>query len=114
MLEIRTHAPDPAVVVMRLDGELDSTSVPLFVLRARRLLGRAPHVVLDMQEVPFLSVRGLQALLDLHEQATTRGSQLHVTAEHHSVRRPLHVCGLDQVIPVRTASEMVLAGHAHH
>ena len=113
MLEIRMETPDSAVVVMRLDGELDTTSVPMFVMRARQQLGRAPHVVLDMQEVPFLSVRGLQALFDLHEQATARGSQLHVTAEHHAVRRPLHVCGIDQVIPVRAADEMVLAGHAH-
>jgi anti-anti-sigma factor len=81
------------------------------VRRARRQLGRAPHVVLDMQEVLFLSVRGLQALLDLHEQATARGSRLHVTAEHHAVRRPLHVCGLDQVIPVCAAGEMAPANH---
>src|ERR1700754_3501226 len=41
MLEIRMETPDSAVVVMRLDGELDTTSVPMFVTRARQQLGRA-------------------------------------------------------------------------
>ena len=111
MLDIRLHSPDPAVVVVRIDGCLDAPSIPLFVARVGQQLGRAPHVVLDLQEVPFLSVRGLQALLELQHRAELLGTQLHIAAEHHTVRRPLRVSGLDRLIPVSATSEWVIARH---
>jgi hypothetical protein len=72
-------------------------------------LGRSPHVVVDLADVTFLGARAVQALHALHEQAQAAGTRLHLAAEHDAVRRPLHLAGLDELVPVCAAADAVVA-----
>lgn len=109
LLEVRLHAPAPEVVVLRVSGDLDASTACLLAYRASQQLRRALHVVIDLCDVPFLGVRGLDVLRALHERAVAAGTQVHLVADHHAVRRPLHLSGLDAFLPVDESAEMTVA-----
>ncbi|MHA6626310.1 STAS domain-containing protein [Pseudonocardia sichuanensis] len=108
-LEVRLHSPTPEVVLMRVNGDLDVTTARALAARAGQQLLRAPHLVIDLTDVRFLGIRGLDTLRALHEQATATGTQVHLAAPHHAVRRPLRLSGLDQLLPTDSSAEMILA-----
>jgi anti-anti-sigma factor len=100
----------PDVVVVRVSGPLDDVTAPVLVRRVEQQLGRARHVVIDLQDVQFLGWPFLQLLRAAHTRAVAVGAQLHVSAEHQGVRRLLRSSGLDQLVQVCPAAEMVVAG----
>jgi anti-anti-sigma factor len=112
-VDVRLHAPTPDVVVVRVSGSLDDVAGELLVRRLEQQLSRARHVVIDLQDVQFLGWHVLQLLRAVHLRAVAMGAQLHVSAEHHEVRRSLRASGLDQLVRVCPASEMVVAGLIH-
>ena len=109
MVDVRLHAPMPDVVVVRVSGPLDDVA-PLLVRRIEQQLGRARHVVIDLQDVQFLDWQFLQLLRAAHTRALAVGAQLHVSAEHEGARRSLRSSGLDQLVQVCPAAEIVVAG----
>lgn len=63
--------------VIRLRGELDLAAVGLFEGTAIRLLAEGrPRVVLDLRELDFLDVSGINALLGLARVARRRGAEV--------------------------------------
>ncbi len=110
VVDVRLHAPTPDVVVVRVGGPLDDVAGSVLVQRVDQQLGRARHVVIDLQDVQFLGWHFLQLLRAVHMRAVAVGAQLHVSAEHHEVRRLLRSSGLDQLVQVCPAAEMVVAG----
>ena len=100
----------PDVVVVRVSGPLDDVAAAVLVRRVEQQLGRARHVVIDLQDVEFLGWQFLQLLRAAHTHAVAVGAQLHVSAEHQGVRRSLRSSGLDQLVQVCPAVEMVVAG----
>jgi anti-anti-sigma factor len=112
-VDVRLHAPMPDVVVVRMSDPVDDVTGPVLLRRVDQQLGRARHVVIDLQDVQFLGWQFLQLLRDVHGRAVAVGAQLHVSAEHHHVRRSLRSSGLDQLVEVSPAAEMVVAGLLH-
>lgn len=110
MLEVRQYAPAPGVVLMRVSGVLDSVTAPALAAQAGLQLGRAPHLVIDLAEVGFLAIRGLDTLRTLREQAIAAGTHVYLTAPHYAVRRSLLVSGLDRLFPTGTFPELAVAG----
>ncbi len=108
--DVRLHAPVPDVVLVRVCGPADQVSAELLVHRVDQQLGRVAHVVIDLQDVQFLSVPLLQLLHAVHLRAVAAGTRLHVSAERHEVRRSLCSSGLDQLVGVGPAVEMIVAG----
>jgi anti-anti-sigma factor len=108
--DVRLHAPIPDVVLIRVCGSADQVSAELLVHRVDQQLGRVAHVVIDLQDVQFLSVPLLQLLHAVHMRAVAAGTRLHVSAEQHEVRRSLRCSGLDQLVSVGPAAEMIVAG----
>ncbi|MGI9000975.1 MAG: STAS domain-containing protein [Pseudonocardia sp.] len=108
-LEVRLHSPTREVVVVRVGGMLDTLSAPLLAERVGQQLSRAPHVVIDLGDVTSVTVAGVAALSCLHRQAMEAGTQLHLAAEHDTVRQALHVAELDQLFPIAPTAAAVLA-----
>jgi anti-anti-sigma factor len=111
-LDVRLHVPIPDVVVVRVSGAVDEVAGPVLGRRIGEQLGRAPHVVIDLQDVESLSGASLHLLCDVHRRAAPRGTQLHVSAASGDVLSSLRRSGLDQLVPVCPAAEMVVAGLA--
>lgn len=108
-LDVRLHSPIPAVVVVRVSGELNGRSVPLLTERVSQQFARAPHVVIDLADVTFLGAAGLEALKVLHRHATDSGCRVHLAADHEAVCCPPHLAGLDQLLPVVASADALLA-----
>jgi anti-anti-sigma factor len=106
---VRLYAPCREVVVVRVSGSVDARSAGLLDERVGQQLSRSPHVVVDLSDVSYLGSPAVEVLRRLHEQACAAGSQLHLAAEHDAVRRPLHLSGLDEVVPVSAAADAVVA-----
>jgi anti-anti-sigma factor len=111
-LDVRLHVPIPDVVVVRVSGSVDEATSLELARRVGQQLGRAPHVVIDLQDVGSLCGRSLRLLCALQRRAVAKGTQLHVSAERGDVLRSLQRSGLDQLVPVCPAAELVVAGLA--
>jgi anti-anti-sigma factor len=109
-LDVRLHVPIPDVVVIRVSGSVDEAAGPVLARRIGEQLGRAPHVVIDLRDVGSLCGQSLSLLGAVHRRALAMGTQLHVSAERHEVLRSLQHSGLDQLLSVRPAAELVVAG----
>ena len=108
-LDVRLYAPCHEVVVVRVSGSVDAGSAGLLDERVGQQLSRSPHVVVDLSDVSYLGSHAVDVLRRLQERACAAGSRLHLTAEHDAVRRPLHLSGLDEVVPVSAAADAVVA-----
>jgi anti-anti-sigma factor len=111
-LDVRLHVPIPDVVVVRVSGAVDEASGLELARRVGQQLGRAPHVVIDLQDVGSLCERSLHLLCALHRQAGATGTRLHVSADRDDVLCSLRHSGLDQLVSVCPAAEVVVAGLA--
>ena len=85
------------VLVLAVDGELDTLTAPLLGACLREQFAANPaHLILDLQAVRFLGSSGLNCLLDAREfvQQMPR-TELHVAGVvTRAVARPLEVTGL--------------------
>ncbi|SMD17145.1 STAS domain-containing protein [Lentzea albidocapillata] len=99
--------PAPDVVVLRVSGELDTTSSgaltsPLETHVAEGL--RA--VVVDLGGVRFLGSAGLEALVLGQQRASKAGVEFVVVASNRAALRPIEATGLDAVFTiVKSADE---------
>jgi anti-anti-sigma factor len=95
--------PDGATVVVRLDGELDSTSMPLLqavvdqVLAARR---RPPctHLVVDMSGVGFADASGISPLLLARAIVARRGGRVELRHCRRAVLRLVRLLDLRDMV----------------
>ena len=95
-LDLSVTHPVLRVCVVRVAGELDILTAPLLTkCLVEELSASPPHLVLDMQAVPFIGSAGLYALYRAGELAQARGSALHLAAmDQRAVSRQLTVAGL--------------------
>jgi anti-sigma B factor antagonist len=102
-------ATDTAAV--QLKGEIDAYNAGQVAGLADALDG-ATVIILDMSGVSFLGAAGLTALLQLAARLSLTGRHLVLTGtDHHPVRRPIAICGLDSIIDCRST---VAAGSEKH
>ncbi|CAM02002.1 anti-anti-sigma factor [Saccharopolyspora erythraea NRRL 2338] len=94
-LSIHVDYYRPHAVVLTARGQLDATNVVRFaeVLRSR-LSTPVRAIVVDLQDLTFLGVPGLDVLGQAHVHAAVHGQRLHLVADHPEVLRALRVAGL--------------------
>jgi anti-anti-sigma factor len=85
---------------MRLRGELDLASAPTLSQRLRSFRERREPVLLDLDELEFIDMSGLRALLAASEEASHDGWSFAVTRGSAQVRRLLGLVRLDTQLPV--------------
>ncbi|MFD6398865.1 STAS domain-containing protein [Nocardia sp. NPDC060249] len=105
------------VTVLRARGEIDAYTLP----RWRSLLGSAVpasavdgHLVVDLDEVTFLSVRAIMALADLAEQLDRRGIGMHLADGRTgaSIARVVDLAGMSEWISIHRDLATALAATA--
>jgi anti-sigma B factor antagonist len=99
------HRLDDAAVVVRAQGDIDSTTVPELVSALETGLALASRhparlLVVDLCAVTYFGSAGLNALLACHSEGQAAGTSVHLVAAHDEVMRPLQVTKLDAVLPV--------------
>jgi anti-sigma B factor antagonist len=106
------HATGEALVIT-VAGEIDLSTVNR--LRAAVTAGfkdlHDGHVlVIDLTEVTFLASHGLQVLIEVTEDAYQRRKLLRIVPGHtRAVIHPIHVSGLDEVLPLFDTVEHAVA-----
>ncbi len=110
LLSITTTRPDAATVLLRLAGEIDEhTVVRLEEALAPRLQTALHRIVIDLSNVEFLGVTGLQLLNQSRLRADDRGIALCVVATNHAVLRALQVAELDEPLLAATLQQALQA-----
>ena len=88
-----------AVVVLRPTGPLAQADADAFKARAieirRESMGR---LVVDAAAVPFIDSRGLEALVELHEELLESGQSLKVCGLNETVREALDLTEVASVV----------------
>ncbi len=93
--------PRPGVLVLAVDGELDSLVAAEFESALGEALDAAQEqaatVVVDLGAVTFLASSGLAVLIRGAQREAERGRALHVAAATRPVLRPLQITGADEL-----------------
>lgn len=99
-LVLRLWRPTRTAVVAHVAGELDASSAPrLHELVAPRLLSTAEDLVLDLSELGFMGVAGLELLAHVRQQAAHRGMTVCLVDGPVCVDRALRAAGWTETVP---------------
>ncbi|WP_189256163.1 STAS domain-containing protein [Lentzea flava] len=109
LLTVRAADVTGAVVVS-VEGEIDVDTADV-VLDALRLGFESgpPAVVADLTEVSFFGSTGISTLITAHELADEHCKDFHVVAPHRTVKRPLQVTGVADVLSLHDSVNEALS-----
>jgi len=97
-LELTT---DGTVKVIKMAGELDMSTTPLFTELVEAVARRCPAlVVVDMADVTFLCAAGLRGLIQAREMVAGYGGRLLLRAPSRSTRWLLTLTGTSCLFPL--------------
>ena len=99
LLEIIEVQDDGRIRVL-LRGELDLAGAPTVSRHLRTLRERGETVLLDLDELAFIDMSGLRAILAAAEAASRDGGAFSVTRGSASVRRLTDLVQLDGQLPL--------------
>lgn len=101
LASVRTDRPADGVVVLRVSGELDTSSADELAKPLRETLVAGVHaVVVDLLEVRFLGSAGLEALVTGSKRAAELDVPLVLVAAGRAVLRPIEATGLSTVFTI--------------
>jgi anti-sigma B factor antagonist len=93
--------PHPrGVPLVRLLGDVDLATAPLFQRAVEQQVAQRQGFVVDMDGVDFLSSAGLAVLVDLRQQMADQDLKWAVVAARTTVTRPLEITGLLTILPI--------------
>src|SRR4051794_5203580 len=86
--------------ILRVRGEVDSVTAPELSAQASRLADCTPNIVIDCSGVTFIDSAGLNALIDVHQHAQSRGGGVTVRNPSDLVTRLLSLTGLEEILTI--------------
>ncbi|MFI7674179.1 STAS domain-containing protein [Actinophytocola sp. NPDC049390] len=98
MAELPTCGESSERRVVNVSGDIDRGTAPVLEQRLAAGLAGARPVVVDMAEVEFLGVAGLEVLADADSRARAQGTSLHVVRPPRDVGRALSAAGLHHLL----------------
>lgn len=112
-----TSLPSPAgeIVVLRVAGEVDLSTLPVLQAALTNGLARRPgHLLVDLAELTFCSAWGLALLVQAGSAAAGHGTGYTVSAVSRHINRVWTTLWLESELPIRypTATAGVLAARA--
>lgn len=98
----------PEAYVLRLQGEVDLSTAPLFQDALQGIVGNGRQVIVDMSDLRYLDGSGLRLLFWARERLLAHGRQMLVTGPSPVIRRLLRIVGLHEVVPIlETVAEAI-------
>ncbi|MHB0914008.1 MAG: STAS domain-containing protein [Armatimonadota bacterium] len=104
--------------VITLTGELDAFTSGRLIETARRWVGDAGKIVINLDGVQYIDSSGLSALVWLWLEAKERGTELGISCLSPRVHRVLEITGLlklftPNTLPVRSIPTMIATPTRH-
>ena len=96
-MEIKTKS-EGTKLTFAVSGRVDTITAP--ELEAGLKFGDATCVVLDLENVPYMSSAGLRILLTAHKTMLGRGGELMIANVQPSVREVLDITGFSSILNV--------------
>lgn len=97
------------VLIARLDGRIDGQNAREFQGAVERLLdGKDVNLLLDLEQVTFLSSAGLGVLLAIARQLHKRAGKIAVCSLSDSIRGVFLISGFHKIIPTHASREDAL------
>ena len=110
VIHLDVDRPSEDVMVVRVDGDIDTLTSPLLSSYLADQFATNPQVlVLDLTGVQFLGSAGLAALIMAREQAGRRDTKLRLVSASHAVLRPIAATGLSSEFDVYESTAAALA-----
>jgi anti-sigma B factor antagonist len=81
------------VTVVELSGELDATTTPTVTAQVLPLAKIQPRILLDMEDVTYMSSAGLRLLLLLHRQIAATHGQIVLSGLTEEVKDTMAMTG---------------------
>jgi anti-anti-sigma factor len=105
----------PEAVVVRVKGEVDSSTAGEFTTRLNAALREAANqpsrlLIIDLQALTYFGSAGLNAVLDCHRQGLKAGTSVRLVADNGLVVRPIEVTNLDSVLELYPTLDEALEG----
>jgi anti-sigma B factor antagonist len=100
LLTVDVQAHPVGVPLLRLLGDIDLATAPLFKQAVEKQVEQRQNFVVDMDGVEFLSSAGLAVLVDLRQQMADQNLKWAVVAGRQTVTRPLEITGLLTILPI--------------
>jgi anti-sigma B factor antagonist len=97
-IDVVVDRPVPGVVVATVSGEVDMLTAPSLRAVVTAELADCAVLVLDLSGVGFLGSAGLAVLVEASHEAERHQVELRLVAAGRSVRRPLEITGLNEVL----------------
>ena len=94
-MEIKTKSEGNKLTFV-VSGRVDTVTAP--DLEAGLKFGDATCVVLDLENVPYMSSAGLRILLAAHKTMLGRGGELMIANVQPSVREVLDITGFSSIL----------------
>ena len=96
---VSPSAPDRAR--LRLDGELDLSSAPVFAARLAEIEAGEPELLeIDLRGLTFMDSSGLAELFGANRRARERGGRIVVVKDHGPIERVLNLARVEDVMDV--------------
>ncbi|PDW04575.1 anti-sigma factor antagonist [Candidatus Viridilinea mediisalina] len=106
MVKYIASGPRDDVVIMPIQGRVDAVTAPQLTRDVHAQIAQgARFVLLDLQEVVFLSSSGLRALLIIRKELMTLGGELRLAALQPQVHEVFALTGFTQVFAIHPTPE---------
>lgn len=106
MLQVK-QAPsteDGSPLLVALEGELDLSTVPIFVEAVDDVLTSAPPAIeLDMSRLTFIDSSGVGAYVTAFRRAKAKGTKLHLGERSPLVQRVLQIAGVEEALAAESS-----------
>lgn len=110
-LQVQLSHPTSTCVLVQVSGDLDEhTAARLHEVLATRLSSTAEAVVLDLSQLSFIGVSGLELLNQAHQRAGTRGTHLRLVTGARCLTRALLAAEMTETFSCYATLDRALAG----
>ena len=108
-LAIQSEQVD-GILIARLDGRVDGKNAQEFQGAVESLLaGKDVNLLLDLEQVTFLSSVGLGVMLAIARQLHRRAGKIAVCSLSDSIRGVFFISGFHKIIPTHASREDAIA-----
>ena len=109
-IDVVVDRPAAGVAVATVSGEVDMLTAPTLRAAVDGQLDACRVLVLDLSGVIFLGSAGLALLVETSHETRRREIDLRLVAAGRSVRRPLEITGLDEVLTTFATRDDAVGG----
>jgi len=96
-----THTPMTRVDLLIAEGTINSETAPQFEQALEERLDKGTsNLILDLEQVDYMSSAGLRAMVAAYKRAKSQGGTLVLAAPSDRVREVLDLGGLIEVFPI--------------